>query len=177
MDAFVRRLPRGDAEVQSNERPLQNAPATVERPTKRLKRDEISNSESESEPEPEEPIELVAKHEPIETTSEEALSDEKDQRRVKERVTDFENALPPTEASQEAIEEYETLKSSQSNVGEENPNRKIAPLWIKGRSSIYVDAFNLTLDTVLEEESSLFSSKELEIFSQWKKLNYEAQYL
>lgn len=175
MDAFVKRLPRGDGEAQNNERPLQNSPAAVERPTKRLKRDEISDSESESEPE--EPIELVAKHEPIEFTSEEALPDEKDQRRAIERVTDFENALPPTEASQEAIEEYETLKSSQSNAGEEIPNKKIAPLWIKGRSSIYVDAFNLTLDTVLEEESSLFSSKELEIFSQWKKLNYEAQYL
>jgi Fanconi-associated nuclease 1 len=175
MDAFVKRLPRGDGEAQSIERPLQNASAAVERPTKRQKRDEISDSESESEPE--EPIELVAKHEPTENTSEEALSDEKDQRRAKERVTDFENALPPTEASQEAIEEYETLKSSQSNAGEEIPSKKIAPLWIKGRSSIYVDAFNLTLDTVLEEESSLFSSKELEIFSQWKKLNYEAQYL
>lgn len=175
MDAFVKRLPRGDAETQSNERPLQNPSPAVERPTKRLKRDEVSEPESESESE--EPIEVVFKHEPSEIVSEQALSDEKDQRRTKERVTDFENALPPTEASQEAIEEYETLKSSQSNAGEEIPNKKIAPLWIKGRSSIYVDAFNLTLDTVLEEESSLFSSKELEIFSQWKDLNYEAQYL
>lgn len=175
MDAFVKRLPRGDAETQSNERPLQKASSALERPAKRLKRDEVSDSESQSESE--EPIEPVVKHERSEIVSEEALPDEKDQRRAKERVTDFENALPPTEASQEAIEEYETLKSSQSNAGEEIPNKKIAPLWIKGRSSIYVDAFNLTLDTVLEEESSLFSSKELEIFIQWKNLNYEAQYL
>lgn len=173
MDAFVKRLPRGDAEAQSNERPLQNASSAVERPAKRLRREEDTESESESE----EPIELAVKHESSEVVSEEALPDERDQRRNKERVTDFENALPPTEASQEAIEEYETLKSSQSNSGEEIPNKKIAPLWIKGRSSIYVDAFNLTLDTVLEEESSLFSSKELEIFNQWKSLNYEAQYL
>ncbi|PON27488.1 hypothetical protein TGAM01_v203869 [Trichoderma gamsii] len=175
MDAFVKRLPRGEVETQSNARPLQNASLAVERPTKRLKRDEVSDSESESGSE--DPIELVLEHEPSEILSEEALSDEKDRHRAKERVTDFENALPPTEASQEAIEEYETLKSSQSNAGEEIPNKKIAPLWIKGRSSIYVDAFNLTLDTVLEEESSLFSSKELEIFNQWKSLNYEAQYL
>lgn len=175
MDAFVKRLPRGDAEAQSNERPLQNASSAAERPTKRLRREEVTESESESESDG--PIELAVKHESSEIVSEEALPDEKDQRRAKERVTDFENALPPTEASQEAIEEYETLKSSQSNAGEEIPNKKIAPLWIKGRSSIYVDAFNLTLDTVLEEESSLFSSKELEIFSQWKNLNYEAQYL
>ncbi|KAL6908580.1 VRR-NUC domain-containing protein [Trichoderma evansii] len=171
MDAFVKRLPRGDVEAQSNELSLRNASPGVERPTKRLKRDEDTESESE------EPLELGVKHESSEAVSEEALSDEKGQRRAKERVTDFENALPPTEASQEAIEEYETLKSSQNNAGEEIPNKKIAPLWIKGRSSIYVDAFNLTLDTVLEEESSLFSSKELEIFNQWKNLNYEAQYL
>lgn len=168
MDAFVKRLPRGDAGAQSSEHSLQNASSTVERPIKRLKRDGDTELESE------EALELAVKHD---SNEEEALSDEKDQRRAKERVTDFENALPPTEASQEAIEEYETLKSSQSNNGEEVPNKKIAPLWIKGRSSIYVDAFNLTLDTVLEEESSLFSSRELEIFNQWKNLNYEAQYL
>jgi Fanconi-associated nuclease 1 len=171
MDAFVKRLPKGDGGAQRNERPLQDASPVVERPTKRLKKDEDTESESE------EPVELDVKHESGELVSEEAFLDDKDQRRTKERVTDFENALPPTEASQEAIEEYETLKSSQSNAGEEIPSKKIAPLWIKGRSSIYVDAFNLTLDTVLDEESSLFSSRELEIFDQWKNLNYEAQYL
>lgn len=171
MDAFVKRLPRGDAEAQGNGRSLRNASPAVERPTKRLKRDEDTESESE------EPVELAVKYESSNLVSAETLPDEKDQHRAKEQVTDFENALPPTEASQEAIEEYETLKSSQNNAGEEIPNKKIAPLWIKGRSSIYVDAFNLTLDTVLEEESSLFSSKELDIFNQWKNLNYEAQYL
>lgn len=170
MDAFVKRLPRGDAEAQGNGRSLRNASPAVERPTKRLKRDEDTESESE------EPLELAVKYESSEMLSAETLPDEKDQHRTKERVTDFENAMPPTEASQEAIEEYETLKSSQNN-DEEPPNKKIAPLWIKGRSSIYVDAFNLTLDTVLEEESSLFSIKELDIFNQWKNLNYEAQYL
>ncbi|KAL7927582.1 VRR-NUC domain-containing protein [Trichoderma austrokoningii] len=171
MDAFVKRFPRGDAEAQSSERPLLNASPVLERPTKRLKRGEDTDSESE------ETNELATEHGSRIFVSEEALSDEKDQRRAKERVTDFENALPPTEASQEAIEEYEALQPSQSNSGEEVPNKKIAPLWIKGRSSIYVDAFNLTLDTVLEEESSLFGSKELEVFSQWKNLNYESQYL
>lgn len=170
MDAFVKRLPKRDVEGQSNERSLRNTSPAVERPAKRPKRDEDTASESE------EPFELAIKHESSGIAPEES-SDEKNQRRAKERVTDFENALPPTEASQEAIEEYETLKSSQGNTGEQIQTKKIAPLWIKGRSSIYVDAFNLTLDTVLEEESSLFSSKELEIFDQWKSLNYEAQYL
>jgi Fanconi-associated nuclease 1 len=171
MDAFVKRLSKGDVEAQRDDRSPQDASPVVERPSKRLKRDEDTESESE------EPSELAIRYDPNEIASAEALADEKDQHRTKERVTDFENALPPTEASQEAIEEYEALKSSQSNAGEEIADKKTAPLWVKGRSSIYVDAFNLTLDTVLEEESSLFSNKENEIFSQWKNLNYEAQYL
>ena len=46
-----------------------------------------------------------------------------------------------------------------------------------GRSSIYVDAFNLALDTVLEDEAHLFSRAERCVFEQWKVLGYEAQYL
>jgi len=90
-----------------------------------------------------------------------------------------ENVLPPTKTDDTAIEEYELLKSSQMSSGEnvDEATDKTRPLWIKGRSSIYVDAFNLALDTVLEEESQLFDNKELEVFSQWKTLGYEAQYL
>ncbi|KAM0253951.1 hypothetical protein ACHAQJ_007020 [Trichoderma viride] len=171
MDAFVKRLSKGDAEAQGDERSLRDASPVVERPSKRLKTDDDTESESE------EPSELSIKYETSEAVSAEALPDEKDQRRAKERVTDFENALLPTDASQEAIEEYEALKSSQSNAGEESADKKTAPLWVKGRSSIYVDAFNLALDTVLEEESSLFSNKEREIFNQWRNLDYEAQHL
>lgn len=43
--------------------------------------------------------------------------------------------------------------------------------------SFYVDAFNLALETVLDEESHLFDEKEMMIFDKWKQLNYEAQYL
>ena len=136
-----------------------------------MKRDNDSDSESG------EPSALSVEDDHPKALSTETVLDEKDQRRNKDRVTDFENALPPTEANQEAIEEYEALKSSQNNAGEESAEGKPAPLWVKGRSSIYVDAFNLALDTVLEEESSLFSSKEREIFNQWRKLDYQAQYL
>ncbi|CAK7271917.1 hypothetical protein SEPCBS119000_004852 [Sporothrix epigloea] len=45
------------------------------------------------------------------------------------------------------------------------------------RSSIYVDAFNIALDTVLEQEGHLFSEKERAVFSAWRGLDYEAQYL
>lgn len=164
MDAFVKRLSDADAEAR-------DASSAASRPSKRLKRDNGTDSESE------EPSELPVEYGPQEVAAAEAFSDETDQRRSKERVTEFENALPPTETNEEAITEYETLRSSQSNAGEERSGVKTAPLWIKGRSSIYVDAFNLALDTVLEEESSLFSSRESEIFKQWRSLNYEAQYL
>lgn len=44
-------------------------------------------------------------------------------------------------------------------------------------SSLYTDAFNLALDTVLAEESHLFSEQEAEIFQRYRSLPYEAQYL
>lgn len=171
MDAFVKRLSEADAEARDRGRPLSDASSVVARPSKRLKRDNDTESESE------EPTELPVEYEPQESVTAETFEEETDQRRSKGRVTDVENALPPTETNQEAITEYETLRSSQNNAGEESSGVKTAPLWIKGRSSIYVDAFNLALDTVLEEEASLFSSKESEIFKQWRSLNYEAQYL
>ena len=49
--------------------------------------------------------------------------------------------------------------------------------WIRGESSIYVDAFNLALDTVLEDESHLFDERERRVFDEWKRLDYESQYL
>ncbi|KAL6834165.1 VRR-NUC domain-containing protein [Trichoderma sp. SZMC 28015] len=171
MDAFVKRLSDADAEARNTGRSLGDASSAASRPSKRLKRDNDTDSESE------EPSELPVEYRPQEVAAVEAFPDETDQRRSKERVTEFENALPPTETNEEAITEYETLRSSQNNAGEESSGVKTAPLWIKGRSSIYVDAFNLALDTVLEEESSLFSSKESEIFKQWRSLDYEAQYL
>ncbi|TGZ79121.1 hypothetical protein EX30DRAFT_365451 [Ascodesmis nigricans] len=44
-------------------------------------------------------------------------------------------------------------------------------------TSIYVDAFNLALDTVLTDESYLFSTDELETFAVYRSLEYQAQYL
>ena len=47
----------------------------------------------------------------------------------------------------------------------------------KRKSSLYVDAFNLALDTVLEDESYLFDEEEHKIFEVYRKLEYQAQYL
>jgi Fanconi-associated nuclease 1 len=95
------------------------------------------------------------------------------------RVTEVESALPDIDAGEDAIEEYEALRASQL---EEEEADKGAPntegrKWVRGKSSIYVDAFNLALDTVLEDETHLFDDKERRVFEVWRALDYEAQYL
>ena len=40
-----------------------------------------------------------------------------------------------------------------------------------------MDAFDLALQTVLDEEAHLFNEAEMEVFRQWKELSYESQYL
>lgn len=91
--------------------------------------------------------------------------------------TDLESALPPVETDKEAIEAYEVNRAAEEaeKLGQEG--RLKEGKWVKGRSSIYVDAFNLALDTVLEEERHLFDEAEMEVFAQWRALGYEAQYL
>lgn len=92
------------------------------------------------------------------------------------RVTDVENVLPPTPYDETALEEYEAFKSSQPSHAVKEESSKNATSIPRWKSSIYVDAFNLALDTVLNEESGLFNEKEMEVFKQWKDLPYEAQY-
>jgi Fanconi-associated nuclease 1 len=91
--------------------------------------------------------------------------------------TDLESALLPVETGAEAIEEYEAFKASQEENAEDSEERFGTRKWVRGKSSIYVDAFNLALDTVLEEESHLFDEAEMDVFRQWRELTYEAQYL
>ena len=95
---------------------------------------------------------------------------------AKARQTDLETALPPIQTDKEAIEAYEAQRAAEQadldlhgRLGEKK--------WVKGKSSIYVDAFNLALETVLEEESHLFDEAEHAVFKQWQELSYEAQYL
>lgn len=101
--------------------------------------------------------------------------------------TAIESALPPVDADARAIEEYEVMRASQRNTSDSggvdggdaasslpdvDPRK-----WVRGKSSIYVEAFNLALDTVLEDEAHLFDDRERQVFDQWRCLNYEAQYL
>ena len=96
------------------------------------------------------------------------------------RKTDLESALPPIATDQEAIDEYEAQRAA-----DEEEEKALATAegrlnsrkWIRGKNSIYVDAFNLALETVLEEEEHLFDGPEKRLFQYWRELSYEAQYL
>jgi Fanconi-associated nuclease 1 len=111
--------------------------------------------------------------------SEDELEDQEDPESVTVRKTDLESALPPIETDAEAIEEYEAFKASQAQEeeGDQTAERLRDRKWVKGKTSIYVDAFNLALDTVLDEECNLFNKAEMEVFRCWRELPYEAQYL
>lgn len=96
---------------------------------------------------------------------------------VPQQQTELESTLPPVKTDKEAIEEYETMRMADQDVPEDLKDRLGQRSWSKGKSSIYVDAFNLALETVLADERHLFDEKELEIFDQWWELEYEAKYL
>ena len=91
--------------------------------------------------------------------------------------THLEQTLPPVKTDKEAIDEYETLQASDSATFSELHQLLGQHDSVKRKNSIYVDAFNLALETVLEEESHLFNVAEMGVFDAWKSLRYEAQYL
>jgi Fanconi-associated nuclease 1 len=109
--------------------------------------------------------------------SEEDQDGDDEPRFASHRPTELENALPPVKADKEAIEEYESMRATAQDSPNGLLNRLDAGTWTRGKSSIYVDAFNLALETVLEEESHLFDEAETAVFDQWKALGYETQYL
>lgn len=92
--------------------------------------------------------------------------------------TDLEQTLPPITTDKQAIEEYETWRASQTASNSSDLRGNFSQReWIPGKSSIYVDAFHLALDTVLKDEKHLFDDAELTLFQQWQSSSYEAQYL
>ncbi|KAJ5709575.1 hypothetical protein N7493_009866, partial [Penicillium malachiteum] len=92
--------------------------------------------------------------------------------------TELETSLPAIQTDEEAIREYEASRLATDEDTEPGLHVRLRDgVWKRGKSSIYVDAFNLALETVLEEESHLFSAAEMEVFTQWKELSYESQYL
>ncbi|KAJ5100253.1 hypothetical protein N7456_006305 [Penicillium angulare] len=92
--------------------------------------------------------------------------------------TDLETSLPVIQTDEQAIQEYEESQATREDEPEPGLHARLRDgSWKKGKSSIYVDAFNLALETVLDEESHLFNEAEMEVFTQWKELSYESQYL
>jgi Fanconi-associated nuclease 1 len=143
------------------------------RPQKRLKREETTDiTGSETPP-------SVSPNIQSRTIPDSDADSDGDDEPINERVTrtDLESALPPVSTDQDAIEEYEASRAAEAvnnpTAGDRLNNRK----WVKGKSSIYVDAFNLALETVLEEERHLFDEAEKALFDYWQGLSYEAQYL
>lgn len=114
---------------------------------------------------------------PSTTAADTPLADEPDTY-IPSSQTDLETSLPAVQVDEQAIQEYEALKTEKDDESEPGLHVRLRDgVWQKGKSSIYVDAFNLALETVLDEESHLFNEAEMEVFKQWKDLCYESQYL
>lgn len=199
MDAFVKRLPVGSA-AQSTARksPAAATPKSPKRPAKRLKREEVGNSNNDddgSDDEAEDSLyhpsragspvrqlesrgRLVADHD-FSREDSPGLGADGDR---PPRPTAIESSLPAIISDEEAIQQYESFKASQqSEVDADQKDSAASRLdsrkWVRGKSSLYVDAFNLALDTVLDEESQLFDCRESAVFQKWRALPYESQFL
>ncbi|KAI9874494.1 MAG: hypothetical protein M1830_009685 [Pleopsidium flavum] len=145
---------------------------------KRLKRLDSTDSSYSLNASDEEVDRLDIKPLPQEIPDSEAeTEDENEPFPIKTQQTDLESALPPVKTDKEAIAEYEAFRAAEEGVPLDAHGRLSQRKWIKGKSSIYVDAFNLALDTVLEDEAHLFDEAEMGVFEQWGQLSYEAQYL
>lgn len=106
----------------------------------------------------------------------EAETDEDAEHAVGTQQTDLESVLPTVKTDEDAIAEYEATRAS--GLGEIDLHGRLGQRkWVQGKSSIYVDAFNLALETVLEDEAHLFDEAEMAVFEQWSELSYEGQYL
>ena len=109
--------------------------------------------------------------------SEAESSEEEEPLQTTSRKTDLESALPAVKTDKEAIAEYEATRAAEATENLDLHGRLGQRKWVQGKSSIYVDAFNLALETVLEDESHLFDEAELAVFERWRDLSYEGQYL
>ena len=151
-----------------------------ETPTrKRLKRHVSTDSSISREASDEEDI---ARHSPPrhsarEIPGSEAESDGDEEFPSSTRSTELESTLPPIKTDEVAIAEYEATRAAEAAGAPDLHTRMGQRKWVQGKSSIYVDAFNLALETVLDEEAHLFDEVEATVFDHWRNLSYEAQYL
>lgn len=148
----AKRLKRLDSEDSSLSRTYSEDDDATFSPPRRAPSREIPDSEAESD------------------------DDDDDTPPISTQKTNLESALPPINTDKRAIAEYEATRAAETE-GLELHERLGQREWIPGKSSIYVDAFNLALETVLEDEAHLFDEAEMTVFDQWKSLSYEGQYL
>ncbi|KAJ2980417.1 hypothetical protein NUW58_g6947 [Xylaria curta] len=185
MDAFLKRAPQSNRSTPPGTPSLKETPASVteEPPNKRVKLEWMETSDADSD---EYHIDTPPlKPQPIlqrDGTPGGPLDDDLGDRSEAEdanapRPTAIECSLPQIKLDKQAIEEYQSRKAARGNDVSTASSRLDSRAWVKGRSSLYVDAFNLALDTVLNEEIHLFDNKEKKIFEEWRSLNYEAQFL
>ncbi|KAI1143519.1 VRR-NUC domain-containing protein [Hypoxylon sp. FL0543] len=183
MDAFVKRLDSSSA--RKSARPDSKQDRVLEEPpTKKAKREEIYDSDEESDLDlqpgspPLKPLPSVRRVNSATSGVEDETPQNSEAESELPRRTAIESSLPEVKSGKEALEEYESFKASQ---GDDNTTSAASRLesrnWVKGKTSLYVDAFNLALSTVLDQESHLFDEKEMYIFDQWSKLSYDAQFL
>ena len=122
--------------------------------------------------------EIPDSEEDVEDGNDDEDEDEGRQARKPAHLTELEAALPFVKTDEAAIADYESQRAAEPPSTELDRDGRLGQReWIKGKSSIYVDAFNLALETVLEDERHLFDEAEIAVFEHWRLLNYEAQYL
>jgi Fanconi-associated nuclease 1 len=195
MDRFIQRTRRTN-DTTSN--PTNNTQAQPEPPRKRRRVEDVRDSNSEYEEstttasvngdDDDENVSVAGvmpraakQSAPGSDADDEAVDDQQSGHQTVQTV--LEDSLPAVATDKEAIEEYEVMRASQLSQAAQDDAENDASArldsrqWVLGRSSIYVDAFNLALDTVLEDESHLFDAREARVFEQWRSFSYEAQYL
>lgn len=185
MDKFVTREPRSALGARSRQTAQENEGHVQPRPprAKRQKR-ETPDAESDAEHEIIASAAQVIRRAPATERQDtpadacEDLPSDQDPPAHSGLPTLIESALPEIKADDEAIEEYEVFRaSSQGDKPDDVASRFVRREWVRGKSSLYVDAFNLALSTVLADESHLFDAREHAVFDSWAGLSYDAQYL
>lgn len=92
--------------------------------------------------------------------------------------TGLETFIPAPRTDENAISNYEASKAKQNGVLESTDTGQLyRGQYTKGKSSIYIEAFNHAVESVLRDESHLFNDNEMALFHYWRTLSYESQYL
>lgn len=185
MDAFLMRA-KSHSHPPPQKPPLKGKPAqsAEEHPKKKIKREETYNSDADSDlyqidtPPFKTRSHLRTDGDGLDSPADDDVTERSPTEEAHTSAsTAIESSLPEIKLDKKALEEYRNFKSSQEQDVSDASTRLSSRAWERGKSSLYVDAFNLALDTVLDEEAHLFDSKERRIFGEWRFLDYEAQFL